>query len=79
MLTPAAWRATLLRNPAYHDFDELVLDFLRRPVRVHGLYAAWFFGGEGQESSAHLSMKTFCLTVQPILLSTIGSPPGKAH
>jgi hypothetical protein len=24
-------------------------------------------------------MKTFCLMVQPILLSTIGSPPGQAN
>ena len=69
----------MLRNPAYHDFDELVLDFLRRPIRVHNPHAAWFFGGERQKSSTHLSVEPFRFPVQPILFATIGSPPGQAH
>jgi hypothetical protein len=49
---------------------------LRRSIRIHDRHAARRFGGQRQKSPAHLSMKTFCLTVEPILLSTIGSPPG---
>ena len=79
MLAPAAWRATLSRHPAYHDLGELVLNILRGPVGIHDGYAARFFGGERQKSPAHLSMKALSLTVEPILLSTLGSPPGQAH
>jgi hypothetical protein len=52
---------------------------LRGPIRIHDLYPGRLFGGERQKSPAHLSVETFCLTVQPILLSTIGSPPGQTH
>jgi len=79
MLTPAAWGAARSSHPAYHDLSDLVPDFMRRSIRIHDRHATRRFGGERQKSPAHLSMKTFCLTVQPILLSTIDSPPGQAH
>jgi hypothetical protein len=80
MLPPAALSgATVSSDPVCHDLSQFVLDFLRRPIRVHNPHAAWFFGGERQKTSTHLSVEPFCLPVQPVLFSTIGSPPGEAN
>jgi hypothetical protein len=68
-----------LSDPAYHDFRELVPDFVRGTIRIHDRDAARLFSGERQKSTAHLSMKAFCLTVQSVLLSASGSPPSQAH
>jgi len=79
MLTPAAWGALLSSDPAYHDLSEIVPDCLRGSICIHDRHPGRLFSGKRQKSPAHRSMKTFLLTIQPILLSTIGSPPGQAH
>ena len=79
MLSRAAWKMTLSSHPIYHDLGELVPDLVRWSIRIHDRHAVRLFGGERQKTSAYLSMKTFCLTIQPILLSTIGSPSGQAY
>ena len=79
MLPRAAWTMTLSSHPAYHDLGELVLDLVRWSIRIDDCHAARFFGCERQKSSAYLSMKTFCLTIQPIQWPTIGSTSGQAY
>ena len=66
-------------HPAYHDLGELVPDLVRWSIRIHDRHAAGLFSCERQKTSAHLSMKPFCLTIQPILLPTISPPSGQAY
>ncbi len=70
---------TLSSHPAYHDLGELVPDLVRWSIRIDDRHAVRLFGCERQKSSAYLSMKTFCLTIQPIQWPTIGSPSGQAY
>ena len=70
---------TLSSHPAYHDLGELVLDLVRWSIRIDNRHAARFVGCERQKSSTYLSMKTFCLTIQPIQWPTIGSTSGQAN
>jgi hypothetical protein len=79
MLTPAAWGALLSSYPAYYDLSEIVPDCLRGSICIHDRHPGRLFSGKRQKSPAHLSMKTFLLTVQPILLSAIDSPSGQAY
>lgn len=66
-------------HPAYHDLGELVLDLVRWSIRIHDRYAVRLFGCERQKTSAYLSMKTFCLTIQAIQWPTIGSTSSQAY
>ena len=65
--------------PAYHDLGELVPDLVRWSIRIHDRYPVRLFGSECQKSSAYLSMETFCLAIQPILLPAISPPSGQAY
>jgi hypothetical protein len=79
MLPRAAWMMTLSNDPAYHDLGEFVPDLVRWSIRIDDCHAARLFSCERQKTSAYLSMKPFCLTIQPIQWTTIGSTSGQAN